>query len=124
MQVSYIDPTDPRADASLRRSRCKRSPYAMRGFGGVGMAKTELSGKVTAFRQSKFKQDSYQTIVQLASADVARKAIGASVVWRREDGLQIQGRVVASHGSKGAVRVRWNRGFPPQGLGSEVKIHS
>jgi len=30
--------------------------------------------------------------------------------------------VVASHGSKGAVRVRWKRGFPPQALGSQVKI--
>ncbi len=86
------------------------------------MAKTELSGTVTAFRQSKFKQDSYQTIVQLVDIDVAEKTTGARVVWLREDGLQIQGRVVASHGSKGAVRVRWNRGFPPQALGSKVKI--
>jgi len=86
------------------------------------MAKTELSGTVTAFRQSKFKQDSYQTIVQMASVDVATKAVGARAVWLREDGLRIQGRVVARHGSKGAVRVRWNRGFPPQALGSQVKI--
>ena len=86
------------------------------------MAKTELTGKVTAFRQSKFKQDSYQTIVQMASVDVAAKAIGARAVWLREDGVRILGRVVARHGSNGAVRVRWNRGFPPQALGSQVKI--
>src|SRR2546422_2763271 len=66
------------------------------------MAKTELSGKVTAFRQSKFKQDSYQTIVQMASVDVASKAIGARAVWLREDGVRILGRVVARHGSNGA----------------------
>jgi len=77
---------------------------------------------VTAFRQSKFKQDSYQTIVQMASIDDAAKAVGARAVWLREDGLRIQGRVVARHGSNGAVRVRWNRGFPPQALGSQVKI--
>ena len=99
-----------------------RSAYASEGSGGAGMAKTELSGTVTAFRQSKFKQDSYQTIVQMASVDVAAKAVGARAVWLREDGLRIQGRVVARHGSKGAVRVRWNRGFPPQALGSQVKI--
>src|SRR5207244_7390926 len=86
------------------------------------MAKTELIGKVTAFRQSKFKQDSYQTIVQMASVDVAAKAVGARAVWLREDGLRIQGRVVARHGSKGAVRVRWNGGFPRQAWGSQVKI--
>jgi large subunit ribosomal protein L35Ae len=86
------------------------------------MAKNELSGTVTAFRQSKFKQDSYQTIVQLASADDVGKLLGARVVWLRKDGLRLYGRVVASHGSKGAVRVRWNRGFPSQALGSQVQI--
>ena len=55
------------------------------------MAKAEASGTVTAFRHSKFKLDSYQTIVAL-------------------------------HGSKGALRVRWDRGFPPQALGSQVTI--
>lgn len=37
------------------------------------------------------------------------KAVGARVAWLREDGLQIHGWVVPSHGSKGAVRVRWRR---------------
>ncbi len=86
------------------------------------MARSELSGTVTAFRQSKFKQDSYQTIVQMASIDDAGRVLGARVVWLRKDGVRILGRVVARHGSKGAVRVRWNRGFPPQALGSQVKI--
>ena len=86
------------------------------------MAKAELSGTVISFRQSKHRQDSYQTIVHIAKRDRAEKLIGAQVVLLRKDGLQIHGRVVASHGSKGAVRVRWNRGFPPQALGSRVKI--
>jgi len=86
------------------------------------MAKAQASGTVVAFRQSKFKQDSYQTIVDLADPSQAEKLLGARVVWRRDDGLQILGRVVARHGSKGAVRVRWDRGFPPQELGTQVKI--
>lgn len=86
------------------------------------MAKSEVSGTVTAFRQSKFKQDSYQTIVDFADPTQGEKLVGARVEWTREDGLKILGRVVARHGSNGAVRVRWNRGFPPQGLGTHVKI--
>jgi len=86
------------------------------------MAKTELSGTVTSFRQNKHRQDSYQTIVDIANKDHGEKLMGARVVWLRKDGLQILGRVVASHGSKGAVRVRWDRGFPSQALGSQVKI--
>ena len=86
------------------------------------MAKGEVSGIVTAFRQSKFKQDSYQTIVALAKPEHAAELVGARVVWARKDGLQILGRVVALHGSKGALRVRWDRGFPPQALGTRVQI--
>ena len=86
------------------------------------MAKAEASGTVTAFRHSKFKQDSYQTIVALAKPEHAAELLGARVVWAREDGLKILGRVVALHGRKGALRVRWDRGFPPQGLGTPVQI--
>jgi large subunit ribosomal protein L35Ae len=86
------------------------------------MAKAEVSGTVTAFRQSKHRQDSYQTIVDLTHQEHAEKLLGARVVWLRPDGLQILGRVVARHGSKGAVRVRWDRGLPSQALGTQVKI--
>jgi large subunit ribosomal protein L35Ae len=86
------------------------------------MAKAEASGTVSAFRHSKFKQDNYQTIVDLAKPEQAAELLGARVVWARNDGLKIRGRVVALHGSKGALRVRWDRGFPPQALGTRVTI--
>lgn len=86
------------------------------------MAKAEVSGTVIAFRQSKFKQDTYQTIVDVAGKDSSEKLLGARVVWSRADGLKILGRVVARHGRRGAVRVQWDRGFPPQALGTKVKI--
>ena len=86
------------------------------------MAKAHMSGTVIAFRQSKFKQDSYQTIVDLADPKQAEKLLGARVEWKRADGLRILGRVVARHGRRGAVRVRWDRGFPSQALGTQVKF--
>ncbi len=86
------------------------------------MAKAEATGTVTAFLQGKFKQDSYRSVVDLAKPEEAAKLLGARVVWRRADGLQILGRVVRLHGSRGAVRVRWDRGFPPQALGTQVQI--
>ncbi|TLZ97720.1 MAG: hypothetical protein E6J99_09100 [Methanobacteriota archaeon] len=102
--------------------RWGRSPYAAWGCGGARMAKTQLFGTVTAFRHSKFKQDSYQTIVQPEGTIDLEKVNGARVVWLRKDGKRFLGRVVARHGSKGAVRVRWDRGFPPQALGERVEI--
>lgn len=86
------------------------------------MAKTDVTGTVTAFLHSKFKQDSYRTVVELAKPEEAAKLVGARVVWSRADGLTILGRVDGLHGRKGALRVRWDRGFPPQALGTPVKI--
>lgn len=86
------------------------------------MAKTDVTGTVTAFLHSKFKQDSYRTVVELAKPEDAAKLVGARVRFSREDGLVILGRVDGLHGRKGALRVRWDRGFPPQALGTSVKI--
>lgn len=86
------------------------------------MAKAEASGIVTAFRQSKFKEDNYQTIVAPAKPEHAAELLGARVVYALKDGRKILGRVVALHGRKGALRVRWDRGIPPQALGTQVKI--
>ena len=99
-----------------------RSPHSAWGSGAPRMARAEASGTVIAFRHSKFKQDSYQTIVDLAKPEHAAELLGARVVWARMDGVQILGRAVALHGSKGALRVRWDRGFPPQALGTQVQI--
>ncbi len=86
------------------------------------MAKADVTGTVTAFLHSKFKQDNYRTVVALAKPEDAAKLLGARVVWTRADGLKILGRVDGLHGRKGALRVKWDRGFPPQELGTPVKI--
>ena len=86
------------------------------------MAKADVTGTVTAFLHSKFKQDSYRTVVDLAKPEDAAQLLGARVVWARADGLKILGRVVRLHGRKGALCVLWDRGFPPQALGTRVTI--
>src|SRR2546428_56341 len=75
-----------------------------------------------ASRHSKFRQDNHQPHGALARRDQAAERLGARVVWARKDGLQILGRVVALHASNGALGVGWDRAFPPQALGTQVKI--
>ncbi len=50
------------------------------GCGAGRMAKSELSGTVTSFRQSKHRQDSHQTIVHMVSTEDAGKVMGTRVV--------------------------------------------
>jgi len=88
------------------------------------MAAKEQKGTVIAFRRGKQVVHPYITVVQLGGDADRAALVGAAVVWRREDGLQIRGRVLAPHGNGRAVTVRWKKGFPPQEIGSQVTIRS
>lgn len=86
------------------------------------MAKTEIRGIITSFRRGMQRQNTYETIVEIGAGPDPAKLVGAKVLWTREDGLRIVGRVVARHGNGRAVRVRWRKGFPPQGIGTPATI--
>lgn len=84
-----------------------------------------VRGVVTSIRQGKGRgQHPYETLVDLSDAGDPEALIGARVEWTRADGFRIVGRVVDRHGRGRAVRVRWTKGFPPQGLGTTVSIHA
>jgi len=88
------------------------------------MAAKEHTGQVMAFRRGKQVVHTYVTVVEI-DGDVDRNTlIGAKVVWKREDGFQIRGRVQSPHGNGRAVLVRWRKGFPPQGIGGRVTIRA
>ncbi len=86
------------------------------------MAAKEVKGRVTSFRRGNHVVHDYVTIVELEGGVDRDALIGAKVVWKREDGLQILGRVQSRHGNHQAVQVRWKTGFPPQGVGDHVTI--
>lgn len=86
------------------------------------MAAKEHTGQVLSFRRGKQVVHPLVTVVKL-DGDVDRNTlIGARVVWKRKDGLQIRGWVQARHGNGRAVIVRWRTGFPPDAFGSRVTI--
>jgi len=62
------------------------------------------------------------TVVEVEREGNRKALIGRKVLWQREDGVRIMGRVVHVHGNGRAVLVRWKRGFPPQGLGTPATI--
>ncbi len=58
------------------------------------------------------------------SKDNAVKLVGKEVVWYAPGKAkkQIKGKITASHGSKGVVKVTFERGMPGQSLGTKVKV--
>lgn len=91
-------------------------------LGPQAMAKEELKGIITAFKGGLQVQDTYVTILEVEREGNRKALIGRKVLWQREDGLRIAGRVVHAHGNGRAVLVRWKRGFPPQGIGTSATI--
>ena len=88
------------------------------------MAATEHRGLITAFRGGQHVIHPYVTIVEIDGEVDRDSLVGSKVVWRREDGFQLRGRVQAPHGNGRAVLVRWRKGLPPQGLGTHVTIQA
>lgn len=88
------------------------------------MAKKATRGIVVSFRRAKRVQHTNETIVEIGEATDPASLVGAKALWTQEGGVRISGRVIARHGRGRAVRVRvrWRKGFPPQGIGTSVEI--
>ncbi len=77
------------------------------------------------FRRGKRTVHHYQMVVHVNEHDTKEKAlslIGKKVVWTSPAGKEIAGSVLAVHGGKGAVRVRFATGMPGQAIGKKVKV--
>ena len=84
-----------------------------------------MKAQIHNFRRGRHHTSGNQMIVQpegIDSREKAEKLIGKVVVWENEQKTQIKGKVTGLHGSKGAVRVQFERGMPGQSLSSHVVI--
>ena len=86
------------------------------------MAKNPIRGLVTSFRRARNVQHTNETIVEIGEGADPATLVGEKVLWTGEGGLRIVGRVIARHGNGRAVRVRWRKGFPSQGIGTSAEI--
>jgi len=86
-----------------------------------------MNAIISHFRGSFRRRIGHQLIVIVPgvdSKDKARPLLGKSAVWSSpgKEPKHIKGKISATHGNKGAVRVIFERGLPGQSLGQEVKI--
>ena len=86
------------------------------------MAKNAIRGLVISFRRAIRVQHTNETIVEIEEGTDPETLVGAKAVWTGESGVRIVGRVIARHGQGRAVRVRWRRGFPGQGIGTAAEL--
>jgi large subunit ribosomal protein L35Ae len=58
----------------------------------------------------------------IESKEKAAELVGKKVTWTSPAGKELTGEVLAPHGSKGAIRARFEPGLPGQSIGQKVKI--
>ncbi len=84
-----------------------------------------MKGIILSFRRGRHHQYNNQMIVlpkDINTREDAQKLIGKEVVFKTQTGKEIRGKISATHGNKGAVRVVFEKGMPGQSLNQEVEI--
>lgn len=87
-----------------------------------------MEGIIINYRRGRKTQTTNQMIVQVPEVDTKEKAeklIGKSVVYTcvGKDKKEITGKVTFAHGSKGAVRILFEKGMPGQAIGQKVRLN-
>jgi len=86
-----------------------------------------MRGVIANFRGGRHTQYNRQMIVLVegrSKKEEVEDLIGKDVEWKSPAGKVIKGKVSAVHGSKGAVRVIFEKGMPGQSIGQDVEIRA
>lgn len=84
-----------------------------------------MKGTIVNFRGGRHTIYHNQMIIVADGVDSKEKAkhlVGKKVVFTTVAGKDMPGKIAASHGNKGAVRVIFESGMPGQAIGKSVKI--
>ena len=82
-------------------------------------------GKVLQFRRGKRTYTPRHFIIEIPECDSKEKTvkfIGKDVEWTSPGKKIIKGKIAASHGTKGVVRVIFEQGLPGQAIGTSVEV--
>jgi len=84
-----------------------------------------MEAKIISFRRGRHTQKTNQFILLVEgvdSKDKAEKFIGKKIYWESPSGKKINGIITNTHGSKGLVRARFEKGLPGEVIGKTVNF--
>ncbi len=84
-----------------------------------------MKGTIANYRMGRHTQQTNQYIVKvegIESKDKAKDLIGKKVTWTSTGGKALVGTLTHTHGNKGALRARFEKGLPGQAIGNAVEI--
>ncbi len=82
-----------------------------------------VEGLILSYRLGKNAQYARQCLMRVIDMQPsdAKQMVGMRVGWPADE-PKIYGKIVAIHGRKGVLRVKFKKGLPGQALGSHVEI--
>lgn len=80
-------------------------------------------GVITNYRVGRKTQNTRECLIRVLGVDIseAKRMVGWRVAWPCGESI-IHGRIAGTHGRKGMLRARFDRGLPGQALSSRVRI--
>lgn len=84
-----------------------------------------MEGTIVNFCGGRHTQYGNQMVIAVEGVDSKEKAtamLGKSVTWKSNANKEIKGTVTKEHGTKGALKVLFERGMPGQSVGAKVAI--
>ncbi len=84
-----------------------------------------IDGKIVQFRRGRKTIIEKHFLIEVkgvSNREEAGKLVGKEVVWTSSAGKKIKGKISASHGGKGLVRVIFETGLPGQAVTEKVEI--
>lgn len=84
-----------------------------------------MQGFIVNYRRGLKTQTANQYIIEVEgvkSKAEAEKLRGKKAVWKTVSGKLISGKIMQAHGSKGAVRARFEQGLPGQAIGTKIEV--
>jgi len=84
-----------------------------------------MNGFIVNYRRGLKTQTDNQYIIEVegvSSKAAAEKLRGKKAVWKTSAGKAITGKIMQVHGSKGAVRARFEQGLPGQAIGTKIEV--
>jgi large subunit ribosomal protein L35Ae len=83
-----------------------------------------IYGTIVNYRIGIRTQNPKECLIQFAhlnSASLAGQIVNRKVVWKQGDNKFI-GKIAGSHGKKGVVKVKFQKGVPGQAIGTKVEL--
>jgi len=84
-----------------------------------------MKGKIMNYRRGRKSITPKQMIIAFEEITTAAKAatlVSKKVVWTSSSGKEHVGKIIHTHGKKGAVRARFNIGLPGDSVGQKIVL--